>query len=159
MAGATVAAAGAYAAVWSAVPLLNKVALRAGGPGGGEGVLAWATFAIGAALTTAALLARRGGARRLALEARAALARPVVWAMAALTVAGYLVYFWLVRHMDVHRVALLSPLVLVGTLLGSVALLGERVHASRLVGAGVVGVGLVAFFWEDWRALRAARRH
>lgn len=139
-----------YVGAWTAVPLLDKIALR----GLTERTMLWATFVLGAGLTTAALaaLAVRGGpgaGRRAVDEARLALSRPVVWAVGVATVAGYFAYFSMLSRMDVHKVVLLNPLVLCATLLSSVLVLGESVHRLQALGVGIVLCGLVAFYWRD----------
>ena len=142
-----------YVGAWTAVPLLDKVALRTVT----ERAMLWATFLLGAAMTTVALAAlaaasgsnAEGGLRLAVREARAALAQPVVWLIGAATVAGYLAYFAMLSRMDVHKVLLLNPLVLCASLLSAVLILGERIHGSQALGVGIVLCGLVAFYWHD----------
>jgi drug/metabolite transporter (DMT)-like permease len=86
-------------------------------------------------------------------EIAIAVTMPKVWIIAVLTAIGYLTYLVMLKSLNVHRVALMVPLVLIGTLFSSAVFMGERFSTPQCVGVAIMLLGLVAFYWNDISSL------
>jgi uncharacterized membrane protein len=140
-----------YVLSWSALPCIDKVVLRQVKPR----VMLMATFILSTLSITALQLlysfinADEGGARGLLGDVKAAVSLPRMWVIAALTATGYASYVLMLETLDVHRVALMVPLVLMGTLAFSCVFLKERLSACQYLGVAIIMVGLTAFYWQE----------
>lgn len=77
------------------------------------------------------------------------------------SVAGFSLYYFLIRHISAGRVALTTLITPVTALLLGMALNGERLTANVAAGSGLILFGLALYEWglisKNGRRLRAAR--
>lgn len=93
------------------------------------------------------------------LPARAALATLYLGVFGS--VAGFSLYYFLIKHLSAGRVALITLITPVTALLLGMGLNGERLSANVAAGSALVLVGLALYEWglvsRNGRRLRAAR--
>ncbi len=71
------------------------------------------------------------------------------------SVVGFTLYYFVIKHLDTGRVALIALLTPVSALLLGQTLNHERIPAAGWVGIALIGAGLVLY---EWQALRPLRR-
>lgn len=71
------------------------------------------------------------------------------------SVVGFTLYYYVIKHLDAGRVALIMLVTPVTALLLGQTLNAERIPASGWVGIALVGAGLVLYEWQALRQLAA----
>ena len=71
------------------------------------------------------------------------------------SVVGFTLYYFVIKHLDTGRVALIALLTPVSALLLGQTLNRERIPAAGWAGIALIGAGLVLY---EWRVLRPLRR-
>jgi drug/metabolite transporter (DMT)-like permease len=146
----TIVAPAVYVLSWSTLPSIDKVALRSMAPS----ALLMCTFVLSTVTISMGMLSVWLMTQNKWVtygELRSALSMPIMWVIALATAAGYLSYVVMLKSLDVHRVALMLPMTLVGSLFVSAVFLGERFSKSQCAGMAITLLGLVAFYWNDIR--------
>jgi drug/metabolite transporter (DMT)-like permease len=68
-------------------------------------------------------------------------------------VVGFTLYYYVIKHLDAGRVALIMLVTPVSALLLGQTLNAERIPASGWAGIALVGAGLVLYEWQALRQL------
>jgi drug/metabolite transporter (DMT)-like permease len=71
------------------------------------------------------------------------------------SVVGFTLYYYMIKHLDAGRIALITLVTPVTALLLGQTLNAERIPASGWAGIALIGAGLVLY---EWQALRQLRR-
>ncbi len=72
------------------------------------------------------------------------------------SVVGFTLYYYVIKHLDTGRVALIALLTPVSALLLGQTLNHERIPAAGWAGIALIGTGLVLYEWQALRQLRRA---
>jgi drug/metabolite transporter (DMT)-like permease len=73
------------------------------------------------------------------------------------SVVGFTLYYFVIKHLDAGRVALITLITPVTALFLGQTLNAEFIPAMGWVGIGLIGAGLVLYEWQALRALQPAR--
>ena len=79
----------------------------------------------------------------------------MVWVGVLGSVVGFTLYYYMIKHLDAGRIALITLVTPVLALLLGQTLNAERIPASGWAGIVLIGAGLVLY---EWQALRQLRR-
>jgi drug/metabolite transporter (DMT)-like permease len=120
--------------------------------------LAMTTGALSVALPVFALAWVLGEGARVptAIPVRAATA--IVYLGVFGSVIGFSLYYFVIRHMDAGRVALIMLVTPVAALLLGTTFNDEAIAARGWLGIALIGCGLVVYEWRALRTLRNPRR-
>jgi len=69
------------------------------------------------------------------------------------SVVGFTLYYYVIKHLDAGRVALITLVTPVSALLLGQALNAEFIPASGWAGIGLIGAGLLLYEWQALRQL------
>ncbi|MBW8457399.1 MAG: DMT family transporter [Thiobacillus sp.] len=73
------------------------------------------------------------------------------------SVVGFTLYYYVIKHLDAGRVALIMLVTPVSALLLGQTLNAERIPASGWAGIALIGAGLLLYEWQALRQLNGAR--
>lgn len=131
-----------YVLSWSAIPVLEKLALRTAE----QHALTWSVFALGFVfMSTYVLVFTEQPRERLG----AALYCGWIWGSSGLTTVVYITYFELLQAKNVIYIVMLQPLLLIGQTVLSVLVFKDRVDRWNIAGMVVVLVGMVLYNGEQ----------
>lgn len=111
------------------------------------------SLAVAAPLFALAWLVSTGGHWPAAIPARAAAA--IVYLGVLGSVVGFTLYYYVIKHLDTGRVALITLVTPVTALLLGQTLNAETIPPLGWLGIALIGAGLVLY---EWQALRQLRR-
>lgn len=127
-----------YVLAWSAIPVLEKLALRTDE----QHALTWCVFALGFVFMSTYVLVFTEHPRDKLGEA---LYCGWIWGSGGLTTAVYITYFELLQANGVIYIVMLQPLLLIGQAGLSVLVFKDQVDAWNVAGMLVVLVGMVLY--------------
>ena len=73
------------------------------------------------------------------------------------SVVGFTLYYYIIKHLDAGRVALITLITPVAALLIGQTLNAEFIPAMGWAGIALIGTGLVLYEWRALRSLQSAR--
>lgn len=127
----------AYVAIWTVIPVLDKIALRAAE----QQALTWTVFCLAFLLLTACTLFTDNAAENMS----AALHSPWALSSGALTAAVYLAYFALLHERGVVYIVVLQPVIIVLQTAAGVVLFKDPLDRWNVAGGLVMLIGMAVY--------------
>lgn len=127
-----------YVLAWSAIPLLEKLALRTAQ----QHALTWCVFALGFVFMSAYVLIFTEHPKDKLGEA---LYCGWIWCSTCLTTVVYITYFELLQAKGVVYIVMLQPLLLIGQTLSSIVVFKDQIDRWNIAGMVVVLFGMVLY--------------